>query len=235
MRSSLGVLVLLVAIVIFMCMASNIEAAPFFEGFNYPDGQLTGKGLWTGTSTDAVRVASQELVLSSEYANYNVSVDGLGIAPGGDGIVTISMNVHGTDLAWEGCNRWWTLSVYDETDTRLLKWKGVDNELTSLPGEPDVLEDTWYDNDLTGGIDIATVEINFLLGEAYFYFNAAEYNHVVSFSTSGSSVDKLAFSWDYDTWSGQRFYIDDLAIVPEPAMLSLLTLGGLALLRRRKA
>jgi len=50
-----------------------------------------------------------------------------------------------------------------------------------------------------------------------------------------SSVTEIMFSWDNLNVSGTTtMYLDSIQLIPEPTALSLLALGGLALLRRRR-
>jgi PKD repeat protein len=64
-------------------------------------------------------------------------------------------------------------------------------------------------------------------------------NNQIPFSSfgvnPGNTITKLGFyGWAPAYWGGRAISIDNIAIVPEPASLGLLALGGLALVRRRR-
>ncbi|MBL7221983.1 MAG: PEP-CTERM sorting domain-containing protein, partial [Phycisphaerae bacterium] len=85
--------------------------------------------------------------------------------------------------------------------------------------------DTWFDEVMT--YDPVTGTTN--------YTNTLGANNVLG----GTALvgDQIQFKWEPMCWyDGHYIYVDDVLVTqaPEPATMSLLALGGLALLRRRR-
>jgi len=84
--------------------------------------------------------------------------------------------------------------------------------------------------DPVGGWSQVIAPLTSFAGDAQFDWSAI--NEVKFFCSSWKGDGPL---WIADPLTGSSVYIDDFRLIPEPATMSLLALGTLALLKRRKA
>ncbi len=157
---------------------------------------------------------------------------------------TLTINTHFT----------WPIDIYDEiiiivnlaTDVRALAYVTFD-----APGfEDDALVTTIYGKPVapavsgleTTGFDPVSPEITPLSGETIFGDSGTAYlSHFATGPTALSSLPTLFPDLDLSAFQGDSSSIVyafqtsmPVSEIPEPATLSLLALGGLALIRRRK-
>ena len=223
----------MIGVVVAVALSATSLADTFYEGFNYPDGNLPGNGPWEG-SGDWIQVEDHEVALSGVdwFDPGYACVPELEVVPGPDGRVLFSCNVRrGTDLAWEGYNRWWRLDLYDQDDAPICFFGGVDNEISLAGAE----WTPWIGNfDLSGNDYYDTVEmtIDFSLHQTDFYFNHV-WVGTAPIELTSAMVNKVAFVTDDDPSGDQKVYLDNLSLVPEPASLAGLTIAALLLVRRR--
>ena len=212
-----------------MCVLVAVAASPamavFVENFSYADGALTdvSGGLWLADGTPQTDIAVQngELRLSSA-AGMHVWAWTESLGETGDGLTATIMIKKG-DVG-DGSNFWY-LYFGQNTTGDLGYWYGGNNNAKGR-GANGAGAATM----LTGGWDRLDAVVDFTGGTTKFYVNGA-LNFTATHSGK-SALNIIEFERYQRALAGDYILFDNL-VVPEPASLILLALGGLVLRRRR--
>ncbi len=126
----------------------------------------------------------------------------------------------------------------DSLDTELAQATAITADIT-MRNDNNQIPSWWMqftliiNSDVTGWKDLGTVEPGVPWSPQTFSVSWDITPDVNAAFANGSDWAELMFITN--TGSGSTIWIDNIQIVPEPATLSIFALGGLALIRRRRA
>ncbi len=220
-----------------MCVLVAMAASPalggYLETFSYPDGNLAGNGGWffwtADPGIDALEVQSGAAHAYADQASPlrvgDASMDVAAV----DNKVSLTMDVKMSGAGGAGWFHVWDLS--GNVLLGGLYWNyaalyGRNTEKGYLVGLP------------SPGTDGVTVgmDFDFAASTVTFSVNGTAYGSSAFSSAVGAGnegVGEVAFEAQTNGRGSDHEVFDNLSIVPEPASLILLGLGGLLVLRRR--
>jgi hypothetical protein len=230
------------AVAVVMLAVASTALASFVDLFQYnPWGNpLAGNGSWlaSGTADNRINLRGDPpsgIYLLSDDTWNPPGVWDITYAPVHEsGVVTFDIKTRGLGSTNWGSANWWRLELYDNTDTLLASWNGNSAQATSFGWTKSVINPlpAGQQKVLKAVIDIPQKTVDY-------YFDSGTPNHTDSFTTSGTYIDEIRFtnigiSASVEYHAQEDIYFNQLEITPEPATLSLLALGVLALAGRRR-
>ena len=186
------------------------------DHFAYGNGNLNGKGGWSGSAGAEISVADQTVRISGGTTSVDAVRSGLTCADPGTGVIPLSFKVH----AGSGVDIVWSLWIDDTASTNMVRWYGSGTSARGRVGSTTI---TTPAQTLTGGWDDLLVRINPSAKTAAFFFNGAPIG-TLDYSSQGTSnvIGRVRFERPgSSTTAGDYLSFDDLVLgellLPEQA------------------
>ena len=190
----------------------------FSDSFTYSNGNLNGKGGWSGTATSQIAVEDNTVKMIGGATAY--TADQTVSCTGSGGVACVRLKVKNG----VGTHTLWNLCIDDPTGKNLARWYGMGTSARGRIGTGSLVATS---KTLTGGWDDLYVKINFTANTSEFFFNGASTGTLSHAETgAGDSIGRLRFERENNSSAaGEYVYLDDLVagasdVTPPTASIS---------------
>jgi len=181
----------------------------FFDPFAYPNGNLSGRGGWTGLATTQIQVEDETVRIDGGAGAFDVS-RAVSCGGGSSGVICVRVRVK----AGAGSGTFmWNLWINDPNSKNLARWYGSGTSVRGRIGGTGLVTSP---QTLTGNWDTLEVRIHTATDQSEFLFNGTPIGALSHTSEgAGDIVGQLMFErMDNSGAAGHYVYFDDLLLTP---------------------